>query len=201
MALLERTTWRRRAMTRQARLLIASQPTTQPARPFTQARGRGRIENRLHWGRDGTFGGDAGSLRSGATPRVLASLRGAGRTNLAAAQRHYAWQPGALWPSSASSRWNNQMTLRSRVVRGATGPEGDLPPPLRSIRFDRDAPGRAGSGDDAGVASRPDRRVRVGLLGRSGAPLRSDRRRRRRIVRAAGRQDSHHRRRRRKPDV
>lgn len=102
-ALLERTTWRRGNMTRQARLLLTSQATTPAAALLTQARGHWGIENRLHWVRDVTLGEDASQVRSGAAPRVLAGLRNAvlallrraGWTNIAAALRHYAWQPGA----------------------------------------------------------------------------------------------------------
>jgi predicted transposase YbfD/YdcC len=56
------------------------------------------IENRLHWVRDVTFGEDASRIRTGAAPRVMASLRGlvigllrlAGWDNIAAALRHHA---------------------------------------------------------------------------------------------------------------
>jgi predicted transposase YbfD/YdcC len=66
-------------------------------------RGHWAIENRLHWVRDVTMGEDASQVRSGAAPQVLSALRntvlallrGAGWTNIAAALRHYAWQPGA----------------------------------------------------------------------------------------------------------
>jgi hypothetical protein len=59
-------------------------------------RGHWRIENRLHWVRDVTFGKDASHARTGSLPRVRASLRTlaigalrrAGHTNLAAALRH-----------------------------------------------------------------------------------------------------------------
>ena len=65
-------------------------------------RGHWRIENRLHWRRDVTLGEDACQVRSGAAPEVLAALRNTvlalldatGVTNVAAALRTYAWQPG-----------------------------------------------------------------------------------------------------------
>lgn len=61
------------------------------------------IEHRLHWVRDATFGEDGCQVRSGAAPQVLAALRntviallrGAGWTSIAAALRHDAWRPGA----------------------------------------------------------------------------------------------------------
>lgn len=104
-ALLERTTWRRGNKARQTRVLITSQgPAVSPARLLTQARGHWAIENRLHWVRDATMGEDASPVRSGAAPRVLAGLRNAvlallrraGWSNIAAALRHYGWQPAAV---------------------------------------------------------------------------------------------------------
>jgi predicted transposase YbfD/YdcC len=61
------------------------------------------IENRLHWVRDVTFDEDRSGVRTGAGPRVMASLRNtaisllrlAGWTNIAAALRHHARTPGA----------------------------------------------------------------------------------------------------------
>lgn len=49
------------------------------------------------------MGEDASQVRSGSAPQIMAalrnsvlgSLRGAGWTNIAAALRHYAWQPAA----------------------------------------------------------------------------------------------------------
>lgn len=56
------------------------------------------IENRLHWVRDVTLGEDTSRIRTGAAPRVMATLRSlvigllrlAGWTNIAAALRHHA---------------------------------------------------------------------------------------------------------------
>jgi predicted transposase YbfD/YdcC len=56
------------------------------------------IENRLHWVRDVTFDEDRSQVRTGAAPRVMATLRStaisllrlAGWTNIAAALRHHA---------------------------------------------------------------------------------------------------------------
>lgn len=102
-ALLERATWRRGGCRRQARLLITSQGAAPPGVVARQARRHWAIENRLHWVRDVTLGEDASQVRSGAAPQVLAGLRNvvlallrrAGWTNIAAALRHFAWQPGA----------------------------------------------------------------------------------------------------------
>jgi predicted transposase YbfD/YdcC len=66
-------------------------------------RGHWQIENTLHWVRDVTFGEDQSSVRTGAGPQIMAALRNtainvsrlAGHTNIAAAQRHYSWTPGA----------------------------------------------------------------------------------------------------------
>jgi predicted transposase YbfD/YdcC len=66
-------------------------------------RGHWQIENTLHWVRDVTFGEDHSAVRTGAGPQVMAALRNtainvsrlAGHANIAAAQRHYSWTPGA----------------------------------------------------------------------------------------------------------
>jgi predicted transposase YbfD/YdcC len=100
----ERTCVRHGQTTRQVRYAITSLgPAVGAATLLQYVRGHWAIENRLHWVRDVTFGEDACPVRSGAAPQVLAALRnaviallrGAGWTNLAAALRHYAWQPGA----------------------------------------------------------------------------------------------------------
>jgi predicted transposase YbfD/YdcC len=66
-----------------------------PARLASLVRGHWKIENRLHWVRDVTYGEDASQVRTGAAPRVMASLRNLaisalrqkGHTNMAAALR------------------------------------------------------------------------------------------------------------------
>ena len=66
-------------------------------------RGHWQIENTLHWVRDVTFGEDHSAVRAGAGPQIMAALRNtainvsrlAGHANIAAAQRHYSWTPGA----------------------------------------------------------------------------------------------------------
>ncbi|MGH2603415.1 MAG: ISAs1 family transposase [Dehalococcoidia bacterium] len=99
----ERTCVRQGQTTRQVRYAITSLgPAVGATRLLSSLRGHWAIENRLHWVRDVTFGEDACQVRSGAAPQVLAALRNtvitllrdAGWTNLAAALRHYAWQPG-----------------------------------------------------------------------------------------------------------
>lgn len=69
------------------------------------------IENRLHWVRDVTFDVDRSQIRTGSSPRVMASMRNlavsthrlAGATNIAKATRHHARNPErpltALLPS------------------------------------------------------------------------------------------------------
>jgi predicted transposase YbfD/YdcC len=75
--------------------------TASPAQLAGWLRGHWRIENRLHWVRDVTFGEDASTARTGSLPRVMASLRNlavgalrlAGHPNLAAALRHTGRDP------------------------------------------------------------------------------------------------------------
>src|SRR4029453_9933721 len=75
--------------------------TASPAQLAGWLRGHWRIENRLHWVRDVTFGEDASHARTGSLPRVMASLRNlavgavrlAGHPNLAAALRHTGRDP------------------------------------------------------------------------------------------------------------
>jgi predicted transposase YbfD/YdcC len=65
------------------------------------ARGHWRIENRLHWVRDLSFGEDACRVRTGEAPEILAGIRNAalwlmrasGLTNIAAALRRHAAKP------------------------------------------------------------------------------------------------------------
>lgn len=103
-ALVERTCVRQGKRTREVRCFITSLgPETGADVLLDHVRGHWAIENRLHWVRDVTLGEDASQVRSGAAPQVLAALRNtvialvrdAGWTNIAAALRHYAWQPGA----------------------------------------------------------------------------------------------------------
>jgi predicted transposase YbfD/YdcC len=66
-------------------------------------RGHWAIENRLHYVRDVTFGEDASQIRSGSAPQVMAALRNtvlailrqAGWSNIAAGLRFNAWQAGS----------------------------------------------------------------------------------------------------------
>lgn len=58
------------------------------------------IENRLHYVRDVSFGENLSQVRTGAAPEamaalrnaVIALLRAAGWSNIAAGLRHYAWR-------------------------------------------------------------------------------------------------------------
>jgi len=64
-------------------------------------RGHWGIENKTHWVRDVTFDEDRSQIRTGAAPQVMATtrnlvlalLRRAGHTNIAAALRTYAGRP------------------------------------------------------------------------------------------------------------
>jgi predicted transposase YbfD/YdcC len=68
------------------------------------ARSHWGIENRLHWVRDVVYREDASTIRTGNTPRVMATLRNTaigllridGATNIAAALRTCAWSLAAL---------------------------------------------------------------------------------------------------------
>jgi predicted transposase YbfD/YdcC len=100
---IERTTTRRGKTTRQVRYLITSLgPSIDPETLLRHVRSHWGIENRLHYVRDVTFGEDASQVRSGAAPQIMAALRNcvlailrqAGWTNIAAALRQIAWQPG-----------------------------------------------------------------------------------------------------------
>ena len=100
----ERTVRRNGKLTREVAYAVTSLgPATGAAELLAIWSGHWTIENRLHYVRDVTFGEDASHVRSGAAPEVLAALRNAvlglvrqaGHTNIAAALRHYAWQPVA----------------------------------------------------------------------------------------------------------
>jgi predicted transposase YbfD/YdcC len=91
-------------MTSETRLAITSLPATASAAALLRFfRGHWSIENRLHYVRDVTLGEDASQVRTGAAPEVMAALRNvvlallrhAGSTNIAATLRQNAWQSGA----------------------------------------------------------------------------------------------------------
>ena len=101
MLLIERTAVRKGKTLHEVRYAVTSQTAAVgPARLLRQVRGHWGIENRLHYVRDVSFGEDASQVRKGASPEVMAALRnaviailrGAGWTNIAAALRHYAWR-------------------------------------------------------------------------------------------------------------
>jgi predicted transposase YbfD/YdcC len=68
-------------------------------------RGHWTIENRLHWVRDVTEGEDHSSVHAGSGPQVMAALRNTainiirlrGGTNIAAAHRHFSYQPADVF--------------------------------------------------------------------------------------------------------
>jgi predicted transposase YbfD/YdcC len=99
---IERTTYQKGRVMQESRYAITSRHS-QAADLLQRIRGHWAIENRLHWVRDVTLGEDACQVRSGAAPEVLAALRNAviallrhaGSTNLAATIRHNAWCAGA----------------------------------------------------------------------------------------------------------
>jgi hypothetical protein len=72
-------------------------------RRLALVRGHWGSENKLHWGRDVTFGEDRRAIRTGAAPEavaacrnlVLALVRRAGHANVAAALRTFAGRPAA----------------------------------------------------------------------------------------------------------
>jgi predicted transposase YbfD/YdcC len=69
------------------------------------------IENQLHWVRDVTEGEDHSSIRTGNGPQVMAALRNTainiirlrGGTNIAAAHRHFSYQPAAVLDALATA--------------------------------------------------------------------------------------------------
>ena len=72
-----------------------------PAQIAAWIRGHWQIENALHWLRDVTYGEDNSQVRTGAAPQVMAAtrnlvlalLRRASLTNIAAALRTHAGRP------------------------------------------------------------------------------------------------------------
>jgi predicted transposase YbfD/YdcC len=99
----ERVVQRKGCRTQEVRYAITSLATASAARLLHLVRGHWGIENRLHYVRDVTFGEDASRIRTRSAPQVMAALRNAvlgllrqhGWENIAAALRHYAWQPTA----------------------------------------------------------------------------------------------------------
>jgi predicted transposase YbfD/YdcC len=111
-AKVERTSTRKGRTRTWTRYLLTSLPEPDPyhgvlgtgaAELLALSRSHWRIENRLHYVRDVTFGEDASQVRTGAGPQALAALRNvviallrhAGWTNIAAGLRYNAWRPGA----------------------------------------------------------------------------------------------------------
>lgn len=75
-----------------------------PRRLAGWIRSHWRIENALHWVRDVTEGEDHSRIRTGNGPQVMAALRNTainiirlrGDTNIAAAHRHFSYQPASV---------------------------------------------------------------------------------------------------------
>ncbi|MGH3466701.1 MAG: ISAs1 family transposase [Thermocrispum sp.] len=83
---------------------LITSATHQAAAPAVLAawiQGHWSIENQLHWVRDVTYDEDRSQVRTGAAPRIMASLRNTaisilrltGATDLAAATRHHSRHP------------------------------------------------------------------------------------------------------------
>ena len=81
--------------------LITSDRDADPETLAAWARGHWHIENKLHWVRDVTYQEDKSLVRTGNTPRVMATLRSLaisllrldGHKNIARANRHHARDP------------------------------------------------------------------------------------------------------------
>ena len=99
----ERTRWHKGKETVELSYAITSLPPERADahRLLELWRGHWGTENRLHWVRDVVFGEDQSQVRTGSAPQVLAALRNLvigmlrldGVKNIAAALRHYAWNP------------------------------------------------------------------------------------------------------------
>lgn len=100
----ERITEQKGRQSREVRYAITSLgEAVGPAQLLGYIRGHWAIENRLHYVRDVSFGEDASQVRTGSAPQVMAALRNtvlailrmAGFSNIAAALRHNGWQQTA----------------------------------------------------------------------------------------------------------
>jgi predicted transposase YbfD/YdcC len=104
---------RRRTVKGRSQVTVSYALTSLPAtaagaeRLLKVSRGHWGIENRVHWVRDVTFDEDRSQVRTGAAPQVMAGLRNlvialvrrAGHTNVAAAlRRHTAHLPEPFAP-------------------------------------------------------------------------------------------------------
>ena len=99
----ERTVTRKEVSRQETAYAITSlSPAKAAAQRLLQIwRGHWGIENRLHYVRDVTMREDASQVRTGSAPEVMAALRNvvvgllrwAGAANIAAALRHYSYQP------------------------------------------------------------------------------------------------------------
>jgi predicted transposase YbfD/YdcC len=100
-AQLRRTVTKKGKKTVEVAYLITSDRDADPAALAAWVRGHWHIENKLHWVRDVTYQEDKSLVRTGNTPRVMATLRSLaisilrldGHANIAAANRHHARDP------------------------------------------------------------------------------------------------------------
>lgn len=99
---IEREVRRKGKVLREVRYAITSLgEAVGPRTLLGYVRGHWKIENKLHYVRDETFGEDGSQVRKGAGPEVMAIIRNvtlallrlSGATNIAAALRHIAWTP------------------------------------------------------------------------------------------------------------
>lgn len=100
----ERVTERKGKQSREVRYAITSLAEDVGADQLLKyIRGHWTIENRLHYVRDVTFGEDASQISTGSAPQVMAALRNtvlailrqAGWSNIAAGVRFNGWQAGS----------------------------------------------------------------------------------------------------------
>jgi predicted transposase YbfD/YdcC len=100
-AQLRRTVTKKGKKTVEVVYLITSDRSASPETLAAWVRRHWHIENKLHWVRDVTYQEDKSLVRTGNSPRVMASLRSLaisilrldGHTNIAAAARHHARDP------------------------------------------------------------------------------------------------------------
>ena len=100
-AQLRRTITKKGKKTVEVVYLITSDRSAAPETLAAWVRGHWHIENKLHWVRDVTYQEDKSLVRTGTTPRVMATLRNLvisilrldGQANIAAANRHHARDP------------------------------------------------------------------------------------------------------------
>jgi predicted transposase YbfD/YdcC len=130
-----------------------------------RVRAHWEIDNRLHWVRDVTYREDKSLVRTGNAPHVMATLRSLaisllrldGQSNIAAANRHHARDPGfplPAWRDPLGGRFSDGGRDAQEVRSGLPGGRG-----------------AAGPGDrQADRAGGPGPGVNEGTLGNWGVP-------------------------------